>query len=95
MFFYFYYFVYEVIFMASIFLITKNYVLKIFSMKDVHIHINIICMFATSCIIDLVASIGVKMDRSVVAVMKSKEEESYTLQKLSVVDCDSNEQVTD
>ncbi len=41
------------------------------------------------------ASIGVKMDRSVVAVMKSKEEESYTLQKLSVVDCDSNEQVTD
>ncbi len=45
--------------------------------------------------IDLVASIGVKMDRSVVAVMKSKEEESYTLQKLSVVECDSNEQVID
>ncbi len=41
--------------------------------------------------IDLVASIGVKMDRSVVAVMKSKDEESYTLQKLSVVDCDSND----
>ncbi len=45
--------------------------------------------------IDLVASIGVKMDRSVVAVMKSKDEESYTLQKLSVIDCDSNEQVID
>ncbi len=45
--------------------------------------------------IDLVASIGVKMDRSVVAVMKSKEEKSYTLLKLSVVECDSNEQVID
>ncbi len=50
--------------------------------------------FSTN-LIGIDASIGVKMDRSVVAVMKSKEEESYTLQKLSVVDCDSNEQVID